>query len=139
MNYLLDTCILSEMIKPKAEKKVLDWILSVPEERFYLSVLTLGELQKGIVKLGTGERKNKLIRWLDEDVRQRFEGRILPLDEETLLEWGNLAGDAERSGKPLPLVDSLLVASAQVNHLTIVTRNVNDMQGLGVEILNPWE
>jgi len=139
VNYLLDTCVLSELIKPKADKRVLKWISSVPEERLYLSVLTLGELQKGIVKLGIGERKNKLLRWLDEDVRQRFEGKILPLDEETMLQWGKLAGEGERNGKPLPLIDSFLAASAIVNHMTLVTRNVIDMQGLGVEILNPWE
>jgi len=139
VNYLLDTCILSELIKTKPDKRVIKWVSSVPEERLYLSVLTLGELQKGIVKLGTGERQNRLLRWLDEDVRQRFEGKILSVDEETMMLWGKLAGEAERKGKPLPLLDIILASSAIVNHMTFVIRNISDVQGLGVEILNPWE
>jgi predicted nucleic acid-binding protein len=125
-------------VKPKADKNVLVWVGSIPEDRLHISVITLGELHKGICKLGPCDRQNRLLRWLDVDVRQRFEGRILALDEDTLLHWGRLAGEAERCGKPQPIIDSLLAASAVANHLTLVTRNIADMEQTGVEILDPW-
>ena len=139
MNYLLDTCVLSELAKTRPEPRVVEWISTTPEERLHLSVLTLGELQKGIVQLHDGERRKKLARWLDEDVRVRFEGRILGLDEETLLEWGRLAGEAERRGRVLPVIDGLFAASALASRMTLVTRNIADVNNLGVPLLNPWE
>lgn len=138
MNYLLDTCVISELVNPKACPAVLAWVDGVPEERLYLSVITLGELQKGIFKLDSGERQRRLRSWLDVDVRQRFSGRILALDSDVLLHWGRIAGTAERRGRRWPVLDSLLAATAMVHHLTLVTRNIADVQDLGAEVVNPW-
>lgn len=138
MNYLLDTCLVSELAKPRADRGVLAWLKSVPEDRLHLSVLTLGELQKGIVKLKDRDRTRRLRQWLDAEVRTRFAGRILDLDEETLLAWGELAGNAENRGKPLPVVDGLLAATAIARHLTLVTRDTVDLAATGVATLNPW-
>ena len=125
MNYLLDTCVLSELVKAKPDPRVLEWISTTPEERLYLSVLTLGELQKGIVQLHDGERRKRLVRWLDESVRARFEGR--------------LAGESEQRGRVLPVIDGLFAASALARHMALVTCNVDDLKNLGVHLLNPWD
>ena len=139
MNCLLDTCVISELVRIRPEPRVLAWIESIPEDRLHLSVLTLGELQKGIVKLGAGPRKRQLEKWLAEDVRTRFAGRILSLDEETLIRWGQIVGEGERRGRVWSLMDSLMAASAIANRLTLVTRNTADVQGMGAEILDPWQ
>jgi len=139
LNYLLDTCLISELIKPRADRRVVAWLGSVPEDRLYLSVLTLGELQKGIVKLGDGVRARRLRKWLDVDVRGRFADRMLVADEEVLLCWGDIAGEAERRGHPLPVVDSLLAATARVHHLTFVTRDTGDLSSAGIEVFDPWK
>ena len=139
MNYLLDTCVISEVNKPRADRAVTGWMLRVPEERLFLSVLTLGEIQKGISRLTDATRANRLKQWLDVDVRKRFAGRVLPLDEETLLAWGDLARAAEKRGRPLPVADGLLAATALVHHLTFVTRDSADFSATGIELLDPWK
>lgn len=139
MNYLLDTCIISELIRHKAERRVLAWIESVPEDRLHLSVLTLGELHKGIARLDAGDRRRRLEKWLSDDVRTRFEGRIVPLEEETLVLWGRIMGEGERRGRTWPLMDSLMAASAIAGHLTLVTRNLADVQDMGVTLFDPWQ
>ena len=139
MNYLLDTCVVSELTKQKAERRVLAWIDTVPEDRLHLSVLTLGELHKGIARLDAGDRRRRLERWLSEDVRTRFEGRIVALDEETLALWGRIMGEGERRGRTWPLMDSLMAAAAIAGHMTLVTRNLTDVQDMGVSLLDPWQ
>lgn len=139
MNYLLDTCVISELIKPKAERRVLAWIESVPEDQLHLSVLTLGELHKGIARLDAGDRRRRLEKWLSDDVRTRFEGRIVTLDEETMALWGRIMGEGERRGRTWPVMDSLMVASALAGHMTLVTRNLTDMQDMGVTLFDPWQ
>jgi predicted nucleic acid-binding protein len=138
VNYLLDTCVVSELTKPRPDRGVVAWLNSVPEDRLHLSVLTLGEIQRGIVKLNDRTRVRRLRQWLDADVRSRFEGRILDLDEETLLVWGDLAGEAENRGKPLPVIDGLLAATAIAGHFTLVTRDTAGLASTGVATLNPW-
>jgi len=139
VNYLLDTCVISELIKPKAERRVLAWIESVPEDQLHLSVLTLGELHKGIARLDAGDRRRRLEKWLSDDVRTRFEGRIVTLDEETMALWGRIMGEGERRGRTWPVMDSLMVASALAGHMTLVTRNLTDMQDMGVTLFDPWQ
>ncbi len=139
MNYLLDTCAISELVKKKPSKKVLEWILGCDESCIFLSVLTLGEIQKGIAKLADSKRKAKIQQWLDHDLRHRFTGRILPINEETASTWGLLMADSESKGRVIPSIDSLIVATAITHNLTIVTRNTCDMDGAGARLLNPWE
>lgn len=138
MNYLLDTCVVSELIKPKPNSQVIAWVEAVPEDRLHLSVLTLGELQKGIAKLGKNSKSHRLQQWLDVEVRSRFAERMLGLDEETLLCWGQITGEAEKKGNPLPVIDSLLAATAKVHHLILVTRNTADFKGMEIEVFDPW-
>lgn len=139
MNYLLDTCIISEGARPRPDRRVTAWQASVPQERMFLSVLTLGEIQKGIVRAADAVKASRLKQWLDVDVRVRFAGRILALDEETLLAWGEISGRAEARGEPLPVIDSLLAATALVHHLALVTRDTVDLSEVGIDVLDPWK
>ena len=139
MNYLLDTCIISELAKPKPEKKVIKWIEGYDEDFFFLSVLSLGEIQKGIAKLSDDKRKTSYQRWLDTELCPRFSHRILPVDLDVALAWGILQGKAEAAGRPLPTIDGLLGATAIVHNLTIVTRNEIDIKPTGATVLNPWK
>ena len=104
----------------------------------FLSVLTLGELQKGITKLSESHRKHSLQSWVDNDLRQRFKGRILVIDENVADVWGKIQGEAERRGKKMPVMDSLIAATAIAHGLAVVTRNTPDIQMSGVSIVNPW-
>lgn len=138
MTFMLDTCVISELVKPRPDENVVRWIDSVDERRLFLSVLTLGELEKGISKLQASQRKDDLREWLEHDLTARFEGRILSVDFAVAVAWGALQGEAERSGKKLPVIDSLLAATAEIHQLTIATRNVADFEGCSVAIFNPW-
>ncbi len=138
MNYLLDTCLVSELIKKRPEPHVVDWVRQQPEDRLYLSVVTLGELQKGIAKLEDAQRAKKLQAWLDEDLLERFAGRVLDVTPAVARIWGRIQGEAERSGRTLPVIDSLIVSTAFDLGAPVVTRNVDDMAPSGVEVVNPW-
>lgn len=139
MNYLLDTCVLSELLKRRPERSVTGWISSVPEINLFLSILTLGEIYKGIAKLYPGDKKEKLVEWVEHDLKTRFEGRIVNLNEEIVKTWGDITGEAERRGKKWPVLDSLLASTALANHMVFVTRNIHHVEELGVKVLDPWE
>ena len=138
MNYLLDTCLLSELRKLEPDAGVVAWVSDIDESRLFVSVLSLGEIQKGVAKLANGRRKNAFQHWLEQDLLVRFEGRILPLDLDMALEWGLLSAATESRGKPAPVVDALLAVTAIVRNLTLVTRNDKDFAGFPVKVLNPW-
>ena len=139
MTFLLDTCVISEMDKVRPNLAVVRWIDSVEEGKLFLSVLTLGELEKGIAKLQDVSRKDVLREWLEQDLAERFAGRILPIDTSVAVAWGKMQGEAERNGNKLPVIDSLLAATAQTNGLTLATRNVVDFERCGSRVFNPWE
>jgi len=138
MKYLLDTCVISELIKPKADKNVISWIKNQNEDSLYLSVLTFGEIEKGIEKSPDEVRKRKLKLWVEEDLKKRFEGRIIPVNMDVSVKWGTIQGKAELLGKPLPAIDGLIAVSGLVHNCIVVTRNVSDMEQSTVELLNPW-
>ena len=138
MKYLLDTCLISELVREKPDLGVLEWIEQQDEQALFLSVLTLGELQKGVSKLPDGRKKTQLLNWLDDDLQTRFTGRMLDIDATVATLWGKLQGEAERRGRRMPVIDSLLAATAHANKLAIVTRNGVDMAESGVEVINPW-
>ncbi len=138
MKYLLDTCAISEMVKAKPSETVVEWIEGCEEDAIFLSVLTLGEIQKGIPKLTDERRRAKIQRWLDTDLRDRFEDRILAVSEEVALTWGNLEGEAEVKGRPIPAIDGLIGATAIAHNLTVVTRNADDISATGARVLNLW-
>ena len=139
MNYLFDTCVISEVIRPKPAAKVLRWLEQIPNDRIYLSVLTLGELRKGILRLDDSRKAHRLQTWLDTDVRTRFQSRILPIDADVAFEWGKLCAESESAGHPRPAIDALLVATAITHHLTLVTRNTADAAFTRAEVFNPWD
>lgn len=138
MTYLLDTCLISELVAKQPNQQVLDWLDAQDPEILYLSVITIGEIAKGITKLATSKRKESLTKWLNEALTSRFEGRILSIDTPTMVLWGNLVGQLEQGGRPLPVMDSLIAATALQHSLSLVTRNENDFAGTGVVIFNPW-
>jgi tRNA(fMet)-specific endonuclease VapC len=138
MSYLLDTCVISEFRKPQPQQSVIDWLDAQLEESLFLSAITIGEIQKGVTALPASKRQRSLQTWLDEVV-YRYDKRILPLDVVALRRWGNLTAQLEKSGRVLPLMDSMLAATALVHRLTIVTRNVDDFADTGVKVLNIWE
>lgn len=138
MTYLLDTCLISKLVAKQPNQQVLDWLDAQVPEILYLSVITIGEIAKGISKLTASKRKESLTTWLNETLPNRFEHRILSIDVSTMLLWGNLVGQLESWGRPLPVMDSLIAAIALQNSLSLVTRNENDFAGTGVVIVNPW-
>jgi len=138
MKYLLDTCVISELVTKTPNPHVVGFVDSLEPENVFLSVITIGEIMKGIEKLPSSKRKQELHTWLQEDLLVRFDSKIFPLDTDVLLEWGKLTARAEAAGKPMPAIDSLLTATVLTHELTLITRNVSDFATAGVEIVNPW-
>ncbi len=139
MSWLLDTCVLSEYARRAPDPKVIAWLDAQDEDSLHLSVITLGEIEKGILKLRASDprRSDKLMAWLGK-VEQRFAGRMLALDASALRVWAQLAAQAELAGRPLPVMDALMMATAQCRGLTIVTRNVRDFSPYP-RLFNPWQ
>jgi predicted nucleic acid-binding protein len=134
---LLDTCVISETLRESPSPEVMAWIDSVPEEAVFIPALVVGELQKGVELLPAGARQEALRLWL-EQLRARFAGRILPIDEDAALEWGHVCARLRRSGRTLPVVDSLLAALALRHRALFATRNTKDFQDSGATVVNPW-
>lgn len=137
--FLLDTNIISELVKPKPEANVTEWVENTHESLLYLSVLTLGEIRRGIAAHPQSRRRATLEAWLDKDLRARFEGRILVIDQEVADRWGLLTAAARNSGIVLPVIDGLLAATALEHNLTLVTRDTGQIPSMGVAVFNPWE
>jgi predicted nucleic acid-binding protein len=139
MKYLLDMCVISELVAKHSNPKVVDFIDSLDSDDVFLSAITIGEIAKGVEKLPKSNRKQELHSWLKENLIVRFDGRIIPLGTEVLMEWGILIARLESTGITLPATDSLIAATTLTHKLTLVTRNVDDFSGTGIEIVNPWE
>jgi len=139
MNYLLDTCAISELVAKQPNQKVVEWIDSIEEARLYLSVVTIGEIRKGIEKLPDSRRRTVLEEWLNDQLLIRFTGRIVPIDIGVMLRWGQLTGALEVTGKTMPAIDSLIAAIALYGNFSLVTRNEDDFKYAGIPIVNPWQ
>jgi predicted nucleic acid-binding protein len=137
--YLLDTNCISELVCPKPEPRVMQWMDAADETMLYLSVLTLGEIRKGVAGLPPGKRRTSLETWLDVELQARFAGRLVPIDAAIADRWGVIAADAKRRGKALPIVDGLLAATAVHHNFTVVSRNTADFAGAQVRVVNPWK
>jgi hypothetical protein len=135
MSYLLDTNIISELVRPKPAKAVLAWFVNIPSEALHISVLTLGEIRKGVEQMPDGARREKLRLWLEHDLADWFETRVLPIDIQVADRWGRLIA---QMGRPVPSIDSLLAATALHHELRLVTRNQKDFDYPGLEVINPW-
>ena len=136
--FLLDTNVISELVKPKPDSRVTAWVDSVDENLLYLSVLTLGEIRKGVALLQDASRRVTLEAWLDSELALRFAHRILPIDQVVADRWGKMAARASMAKSPLPTIDGLLAATAADHDLTLVTRNIRDVAVTGVPVFNPW-
>jgi toxin FitB len=137
--FLLDTNVLSELIKPEPNRNVLRWMEETDEGILFLSVLTLGEVRNGVERLNRGKRRGRLESWLTVDWRLRFQERILTINEAIAERWGALSVRAAKKGRPVPVIDGLLAATAMHHDLMLVTRNDADVSGTGVPTLNPWK
>jgi|ERR1022692_3088226 predicted nucleic acid-binding protein len=137
--FLLDTNCISELVRPKPEPRVLEWMEAVDESILYLSVLTMGEIRKGLAGLAQSKRRTQLENWLEVELQPRFSGRIVPIDTAIADRWGLLTAEAKRNGKTLSVIDGLLAATALHHNLTVVSRNTSDFAHTHVPVLNPWE
>lgn len=136
MSYLLDTNVLSELSRSTPNSLVLAWFRQVPDSALHVSVLTLGEIRRGVEALGEPRRRERLRVWLERELPQWFGARVLPVSAEVADRWGRQLAQIRRS---VPAVDSLLAATALHHDLRLVTRNVGDFPFPGLEVVNPWE
>jgi toxin FitB len=139
MKALLDTCVISELISKKPNPKVVEFVDSLDAEDVYLSVITIGEIVKGIERLPSSKRRSELQAWLNDDLLVRFEGNVVPLDIDIMTAWGRITARLESAGKAMPAIDSLIAATILDRKMTLVTRNVSDFEGTDAEVVNPWE
>lgn len=140
MNYLLDTCVISEYSKKKPNQSVIKWLDDQQKDRLFISILTIAELKKGIFKIRKSqpERYVKLNKW-SKILEKQFDGRILPLSQEILNTWAEITGESEANGNKLSIMDSLIGATALEYNLIIVTRNVSDFNFSLFKVFSPWE
>ena len=138
MSYLLDTCAISEMVAVKPKKAVLDWFEHQPESTLYLSVVTYGEIQKGIYQLTTGKRRLQLEAWFFDMLVPTFHGRIISIDERLITAWAKMLASFKSKGLTRPSFDSLIEATALQHNLILVTRNERNFRGSDVSVFNPW-
>ena len=137
--FLLDTCCISEVVRVAPDVSVMAWMETANESLLYLSVLTLGEIRKGLASLPQSQRRTRLEGWLSLELQARFSGRILPVSADIADRWGTLAANAKQRGKALAAIDGLLAATAVHHNLTLVSRNVRDFETIPVVVFNPWE
>ncbi|MFA6313932.1 MAG: type II toxin-antitoxin system VapC family toxin [Sterolibacterium sp.] len=135
MSYLLDTNVIAELVRPKPAKAVLAWFENIPSDALHISVLTLGEIRKGVEHMPDGARREKLRLWLEHDLTDWFGTRVLPVDMPVADRWGRLL---VQLGHPVPSMDSLLAATALHHDLRLVTRSEKDFGYPGLEVVNPW-
>ena len=138
MKYLLDTNVISEVARIKPNPMVIDWIREASIGSLFLSALSLGEIRTGVECLDSGQRKNKLMAWLEKDVVIWFGSNILPIDQDVAERWGYMVAECG-SKKNVDAIDSLIAATALAHNLVMVTRNVKDFNFPGLEVLNPFE
>ena len=139
MIFLLDTCVISDLVAKRPNPGVVRWVDSIDEGKLFLSVITVGEIKKGIEKLVDPDRQKVFSEWLEDELLVRFRDRILPIDTSVMLVWGKLVADLEGQGKPMPAIDSLIAATAVQGGLVLVTRNEGNFAHCGVAVVNPWK
>lgn len=137
MKLLLDTCVISELNRAEGNPSVRSVIAASASDNLFLSVITLGEIMKGIQRLPTGKRKKELTLWFNGLI-DGFGERILPVSSQTSILWGTLTAKAQEQGYILPVADGLIAATALNHNLTVVTRNVRDFAPAGVKMIDPW-
>jgi predicted nucleic acid-binding protein len=137
--YLLDTNVPSEFSRDRPESRVVQWLKAQPVTTLFLSAVTIGEIRKGLVVMPQGRRRTELEAWFHTDLLIWFRDRILPVTHSIADRWGVLEGECQLRGTPLNTADGMIAATALEHDLKVVTRNVRDFAGLGVEVFNPWD
>ena len=138
MSWLLDTCVVSELVRPRPKASVVAWIQRCDEDELFLSVITIGELEKGIAKLPESAKRIRLENWVRRELADRFRDRLLAIDSHVAARWGAMVGASEARGQPLPVIDSLIAATSLQHDLVVVTRNTDDLERCGARCINPW-
>ena len=138
MKYLLDTCVISELVKPAPNRKVVDWLSEMPSEALFLCTITIGEVRKGLTKLPDSGKKERLTLWLNTLLIE-YNEQILSIDLMVCENWGVLQGNAEKAGAPMSTIDSLIAATTYTHNLTLATRNEKDFTPSNIPIINPWK
>ena len=138
MRFLLDTNVLSEFKKPRPDEQVVAWSRAADEDNTFISVVTIGELRRGVALLAKGRRRSEFDEWVREELPRRFEGRILDVTAAVAEEWGELMAGSKLRGLVLEPIDAYIAATARLHALTLVTRNVKDFKNLEIDIINPW-
>jgi toxin FitB len=139
LSFLLDTNVISEWVKPRPSPRVIAWLAEVDEERVFLSVASLAEIRRGVELMPPGKRRDRLAAWLSEDLPVRFEGRILSIDSRIAETWGLVMVRGHKAGMNVSVWDAFFAATAEVHRLTLVTRNIQHFEMLGIPLLNPWQ
>jgi hypothetical protein len=138
VNYLLDTNVVSEWVRPRPDAGVVAWLAGVDEDRVFLSVITHAELRHGIERMHSGARRNRLEAWLTGDLAARFESRMLPIDAGVADLWGGIMARAQVVGRPIGPMDAFIAATAERHGLALVTRDTSEFEPLGLTVVNPW-
>jgi hypothetical protein len=138
LNYLLDTNVLSEATKPRPNARAAAWLSAQPAIALFVSIVTIAEIRKGILLLPEGRKRTNLETWLESELMSAFANRVIPLGGTEMNEWAVLQADAEKCGYKLPVMDSLIAATARCHGLTLATRNARDFRHCGIPVLDPW-
>jgi predicted nucleic acid-binding protein len=137
MKYLLGTCVISEFTKLQPNSHVLTWLEATQSDNLFLSVITIGEIKKGIYKLPVSSKKQALLLWITSLLGD-YQNRVLPVDLDVIENWSAIIAYAEKNGQPVASMDGLIAATAYAHHLTLVTRNERDFAACNITMINPW-
>jgi len=138
VSFLLDTNVVSELVRPHPNRGLVEWLAGRDEDQVFLSVVTLAELRYGIARLPVGRRRRRLQEWLGGELLQRFDGRIVPVNDDVALTWGDVTAECAAVGRPIEAMDALIAATARVRALGLVTRNARDFEAARISVHNPW-
>jgi predicted nucleic acid-binding protein len=138
VNFLLDTNLISEWLRPRPDRGVVEWLAATDEDRVYISVVTMSEIRYGIERMTAGSRRKRIEDWLTTDLPRRFENRILPIDAVIADAWGKIMYRGQAVGRPVGPMDAYIAATAETRDLTLVTRNVSDFDTLRIPVISPW-
>jgi len=138
VNFLLDTNVVSETMRPRPNGGVVSWLAEADEDRVFISVVTLAELRYGAERMAVGSRRRRLEEWLRGELPLRFAGRTLSVDGAIADTWGQVVARSEAVGRPIEAMDALIAATVEIHGLTLVTRNVSDFEATVKAIVNPW-
>jgi len=137
MNFLLDTCVLSELTKPKPGASVISWLSSISDDALFISSICIGEICKGIERLPEGAKKQNLNLWFYK-LQSQYANRIISFDSDCAVTWGHLLAQIENHGFKMPVIDSMIASTALQKGFTLVTRNIKDYENSNVLLFNPF-